>query len=489
MIRALALTLAIAIAQNLIVPLTGSRARPIRAESLFHTLFSEFHDERDGTTFVETGDIPAMWLRDSSAQAIPYVRFASAYPILAARLNGVVQRNARNLLADPYADGFDEAYRPWERKWEAGGIAWPVLLSWVYWKRTGYHAMFTPQLHAALRTIVNTWRCEQLHARCSRYTRREPRYTSDAYNRNTGMIWTAYRPSDDPVEYHFNIPQEAIVVIALGEIAQLALDGYGDRDLANEARSIAADVYVGIMRYGRVWNSAYGGWVYVYETDGLGHETYMDDANIPNLTSLPYLGWCSATDPAYLNTRAYALSKRNPWYFSGTYASGLGSPHTPLGFVWPLGIMARALTATSSSETSQSITELAETDSEDGLIHESFNPDAYWVFTRASFGWGNALYAELLFRSVAGFKALPFSAYNGTAVAFESLSQTPTLTSVRTQLVDSSILYRTLSDLLEEAGGRSSIPRIQHLMANPGSLRWRELPNSPNPIIYAPKRR
>lgn len=492
MIRAVAFTLAIAIAQNLVVPLTGSRARPIRAETLFHTLFADFSDERDGTTFVRTGDIPAMWLRDSSAQAMPYVRFAQAYPILAMRLNGVVQRNARNLLVDPYADGFDEAYRPFERKWEAGGIAWPVMLSWLYWKSTGYRSTFTPQLHSALRAVVNTWRCEQLHSTCSRYANHEPQYTSDAYNGNTGMIWTAYRPSDDPVEYHFNIPQEALIVIALGEAAQLALDGYGDRNLANEARSIAADVFEGIERYGRVWNPTYGGFVYVYETDGLGHDAYMDDANMPSLTSLPYLGWCSPTDPAYLNTRAYALSKRNPWYFSGTYAQGLGSPHTPKGFVWPLGIMARSLTATSAQETLQGVTTLAETDSEEGLIHESFDPDAYWVYTRGSFGWGNALYAELLFRSVAGFNALPFPASGGTAFPFERPAQTPVLTSRMTQLVDSTILYRTLSDLLEEADGQSAIPRIRDVMSHAQaqhSLQWRELQNAPNPLLYAPNRR
>jgi meiotically up-regulated gene 157 (Mug157) protein len=179
--------------------------------------------------------------------------------------------------------------------------------------------------------------------------------------------------------------------------------------------------------------------MYAYETDGLGHYLFMDDANIPNLTSIPYLGWSSAFDPVYLNTRAYVLSTRNPWYFRGVYAQGLGSPHTPQGFIWPLGIIARAITATSSLETSASITTLAETDSEEGLIHESFNPDAYWVYTRAYFGWGNALYAELLFRSVAGFTAVPFPPY-GTAVAFQRVTPTPSLTRVFAQLQNKTIL-------------------------------------------------
>jgi meiotically up-regulated gene 157 (Mug157) protein len=365
------------------------------------------------------------------------------------------------------------------------------MLAWTYWKTTGYGNIFTPQLHAALRKIVGTWRCEQLHAKCSRYNWPEPQYTSDAYNANTGMVWTAFRPSDDPVEYHFNIPQEAIIAIGLQETAQLAIAGYRDGDLANEANSMALQVATGVLTYGRVWDSQSGGWMYVYETDGLGHSVLMDDANIPNLTSLPYLGWSSAYDPVYLNTRAYALSNRNPWYFRGTYAQGLGSPHTPQGFVWPLGIIARALTATSSLETSASITTLAETDSEQGLIHESFDPNAYWVYTRAFFGWGNALYAELLFRSVAGFTAVPFPP-NGTAVAFQRVTPTPTLTNRFTQLQNATILYATLADLLEEAGGKSIIPRMQQAMQRQGShpaIPWRQLEDSHEPIRYAPNLR
>jgi hypothetical protein len=237
---------------------------------------------------------------------------------------------------------------------------------------------------------------------------------------------------------------------------------------------MSTQVALGVMRYGRVWNPAYGGWVYVYETDGLGHDLYMDDANVPNLVSLPYLGWCSANDAVYLNTRTYALSKRNPYYFSGLYAQGLGSPHTPDGFVWPLGIIARALTATSSLETSASITMLAETDSNDGLIHESFWPDGYWLFTRAYFGWANALYAELLFRSVAGFPGTQFTADGRAMLADQPLSETPVLTSPLVQLHDTAILYKALGELLDRAAGHTIIPNIERQLQNTAS------PDGPN---------
>lgn len=442
-------------AQDLILPLTGERARPIEASTLFHTLFSDFFSERDRTTYVQTGDIPAMWLRDSSAQTIPYVRFVGAYPVLAVRFAGVIERNARNIIADPYANAFRADYRPWERKWEAGSLAWPFMLAWVYRQQTGSRVIFTPDFHRAMKVAVNTWRCEQLHPHCSSYTEPDTVNTSRAYNANTGMIWSAFRASDDAVRYRFNIPQNAIAVIGLQEIARLALDGYGDRNLSNEAQSIAVDVQRGISRYGRVWEPQYGGWIYVYETDGLGHDLFMDDANIPNLTTLPYLGWCSTFDPTYLNTRKFTLSSRNPYYFSGTYGSGLGSPHTPDGWVWPLGIIGRALTATGAPETLESITTLAETDSSDGLIHESFYPGGYWRFSRAEFGWANALYAELLFRSIAGFTATPFPAYGGTVLPFEHLSQTPTLTRPLAMLRNAGMIFRALGSRLQKADGRT----------------------------------
>ncbi|MHB8305203.1 MAG: glycoside hydrolase family 125 protein [Vulcanimicrobiaceae bacterium] len=442
-------------ARQLFVPLTGHRVRPIQARTLFHTLFTDFFSEGDGTTYVQTGDIPAMWLRDSSAQSLPYVRFARAFPVLSVRLDGVIQRDARNILTDPYANAFQADYHVWERKWEVDSDAWPAILAWVYWRQTGNRLLFTRDVHDALRTIVKTWLCEEHHATCGSYAYPYRVYTNDAYDPNTGMIWDAFRPSDDPVEYRFNIPQEMFAVVALRDIERLAIDGYADAKLARQARALANRVETGIERYGRVWVAGRG-WMWVYETDGLGDDEFMDDANIPDLTAMPYFGWCSPFDPVYLNTRAFALSSANPWYFSGRYAQGLGSPHTPYGYVWPLGIMARAITATSAQETAEAITTLAETDSKDGLIHESFYPNGYWRYTRAEFGWGNALYAELVFRSVAGFPATALVT-GGTVVPFERAGQTPALTPALTQIYDSGLVFSALSDLLADADGRTIV--------------------------------
>lgn len=442
-------------ANDLRLPMTGRRSRPIESATLFHTLFNDFFDETDGTTYVQTGDIPAMWLRDSSAQTIPYLRFQSAFPSLRPRFAGVVARNARNILTDPYANAFMANYHVWERKWEVDSLAWPTILDYLYVAQTGDRSIYTSKLHDALWTIVKTIRCEQLHATCSRYNYPYHVYTQNAYNPNTGLIWGAFRPSDDAVQYRFNIPQNALAVVALRDIATLATDGYRDDNLANEATSIAAAVQIGIERYGTVVDATTGRLMYAYEVDGYGRANLMDDANIPNLTTLPYIGWCSPYDPLYLQTRAFALSARNPWYFSGTYGAGLGSPHTPYGFIWPLGIIGRALTATGSAEVDESITTLAETDSQDGLIHESFYPDGYWRYTRAEFGWANALYAELIFRSVAGFGAVPFVGDGLTIAPFEREDPTPTLTPPLVQLENAGAIQDSLAQLLAT---RSQMP-------------------------------
>lgn len=192
--------------------------------------------------------------------------------------------------------------------------------------------------------------------------------------------------------------------------------------------------------------------MYAYETDGYGKYNRMDDANIPNLTTLPYIDWCSSFDATYLSTRGFALSMDNPFFFSGRYAEGLGSPHTPYGYVWPLGIIGRALTATSSLEVATAITTLAETDGESGLIHESFYPDGYWRFTRPEFGWANALGAELFFRSLAGEPATEF-AWQGPITPFERRSVTPHLVPLFTQIENAAEVDAALGRLLDATSG------------------------------------
>jgi len=435
-------------ARFLRVPLTGRRVRGITTTSLFHTLFNDFQSEPDGTTYVQTGDIPAMWLRDSSAQTIPYIRFQPFYPKLRTRFAGVVERNARNILVDPYANAFLPNYNIWERKWEVDSLSFFVLLTWVYWSQTRDRTIFTRHVHAALGAIVRTYGCEQEHERCSHYSYPLRLPTEYNYAGGTGLIWGAFRPSDDAVHYHYNIPQEMLAAVALRELAALAEEGYGDQALTSRALVMSNQIEGGVQNFGRFYDFRHG-WLYVYETNAEGRFDLIDDANPPNLLSVPYYGYRNNRDLTYERTRAFVLSPADPYYNRGRYASGLGSAHTPRGWVWPLGIISRALTAQTRAETLDSLTTLAETDSEDGLIHESFNPNAYWRFTRAEFGWANALYAELIFRSVAGFEDTDFAPVRDF-LDLEPAAPTPRLTTPEEQLENALRLTQTLGELLHE---------------------------------------
>jgi meiotically up-regulated gene 157 (Mug157) protein len=371
----------------------------VDAASLFHTLAADFFIQPDGTIYVQTGDIPAMWLRDAAAQTLPYIRFSEARPALQTWVRAVIEREARNINVDPYANAFTAQYHVWEHKWEVDSLTYPMLLAYAYYTRVHDRRIFSTRLHDAMRRIVATYACEQDHARCSRY-----HYpgTTTAGVPATGMIWSAFRPSDDSLIYGFNIPQQMGAITALEDLSALATIGYHDDRLSARAAAIVVAIRAGIERYGMIYNFKYG-WIYAFEVDGNGRSLAMDDANMPNLLGAPLYGYIRSDDPRYLATRRFVLSRDNPYYFVGRYASGIGSPHTPRNWVWPLGIITRGLTALSRRETRDALHTLTETDSSDGLVHESFDPNDYRRFTRAEFGWGNAMYAELLFRSAAGY--------------------------------------------------------------------------------------
>jgi meiotically up-regulated gene 157 (Mug157) protein len=373
----------------------------VDADTLFHTLMNDFFFQDDGTIYVQTGDIPAMWLRDSSAQMLPYVRFAPAYTQMGIIARGVIQRNAKNILTSPYANAFTAAYQLWEEKWEVDSLAYPVRLASVYWETTHDRSMYTLQLHWAYKHIVETYECEQQHTVCSGYrSRMLSNHGMGAEFAYTGMIWGAFRPSDDPVRYPYNIPQQLFAATELEDLAHQVQIGYGDDELALRARELAAAIRLGIDRFGQIYDFRYG-WMYPYEVDGLGNYLLIDDANIPNLLTLPFMGLVAQYDPLYINTRRFSLSHDNPYYYRGRYGAGLGSPHTRTGWVWPLGLIGAALTASTPTEVAEQIEGLRALDGKKGLFYESIDPDRPWHYTRSEFGWANALYAELIFRCVA----------------------------------------------------------------------------------------
>ena len=373
-------------------------------ENLFHTLAADYFIQNDGTIYVQTGDIPAMWSRDAAAQTLPYVRLARARPMLRTWIRAVIAREARNIDVDPYANAFRANYRIWERKWEVDSLAYPLLLAWTYEAEDDDRRVFSGRFHRVLARIVTTYECESRHANCSRYRFAAGKRDERGPAPEIGLIWSTFRPSDDATKYPYNVPEQMQAITALRELADLAVRGYYDLPLAARASTLARAVETGIAKYGVVYDFDCGGAVYAYEIDGLGRRVFFDDANIPSLLAAPLVSNLSIDDPLYTRTRACVLSKNNAYYYRGRVADGVGSPHTPRGFIWPLAMIARALTSADRREIEKQMLGLVASAGSDGLIHESFDPSDPRRFTRAEFGWANATYAELLFRTAADLR-------------------------------------------------------------------------------------
>ena len=361
----------------------------------------------DGTAYVKTGDIPAEWLRDASAQVRPYLYYAKSDPAVRGLLRAIIAREAKYVQIDPYANAFTLDYRVWEEKYELDSIAYPVTLAWSYWHETGDKSIFTPDESKALDAVLATMQREQNHARDSRYTHKE--LANDGKGRPsgyTGMIWTGFRPSDDACYYNYLIPSEMFAVVALGDMAQIERQVYHDGAKAAQAQKLRDEVQRGIEKFGMVTDKKYGK-MYAYEVDGLGKGIVTDDANVPSLLSAPYIGYTTVNNAYYLNTRAFLLSQDNASYYSGNVARGIGSYHTPDHWIWPLALVMEGLTANSQTEKQDVLNQLLASDPGDHLLHESFDPNDPKRYTRADFGWPNALFSEYVMTSFDGVAPIP----------------------------------------------------------------------------------
>ncbi|MGV1003866.1 MAG: glycoside hydrolase family 125 protein [Candidatus Nanopelagicales bacterium] len=392
-------------------PLPDRRADLVRA-AVARTVERAMRRLPDGTVYVATGDIPAMWLRDSAAQVRPLLPAAAQHPNVADLLVGVARRQLRYIAIDPRANAFNPAangagnrdYRNqspwvWERKYEVDSLAWALDLSNRLWEH-GITGHLDADWLTAAELVVGLWALETEHSE-SDYTFRRlgvPGY--DTLGRGgrgapvgpTGMTWSGFRPSDDACRFGYLIPANAQAAVALEGVAAIASGVFGQAALAGRAAARAAGIRAGIAAHGVVGYG--GGAIYAYEVDGLGGATVMDDANVPSLLSLPYLGFCAPDDPLYRATRAFVLSPANPYFAHGRYAHGVGSIHTPRGRVWPLAIALAGLTGTP-AEAAEALEMLEATTAGTGRMHESIDPDQPRRFSREWFSWADMTYVEL----------------------------------------------------------------------------------------------
>jgi meiotically up-regulated gene 157 (Mug157) protein len=371
-------------------------------------------------TFVITGDIEAMWLRDSTAQVWPYLPLAPEDAPLRSLIRGVIHRQTRCILIDPYANAFNKepGESPWaddltemkpelhERKWEVDSLCYPIRLSHAYWTVTRDASPFDAEWREAMGLVVRTFREQQRKEGPGPYKfQRVTGWQTDTVAgagygnpiRPVGLVVSIFRPSDDATIFPFLVPSNHFAVVSLRQLAEMAQSLLGDADLAEAADALAQEIEEALFRHALLTHPTHGE-IWAYEVDGFGNRHYMDDANVPSLLALPYLGACSRDDPRYRRTREFVLSQENPYFFQGQAGEGVGGPHVGLEMIWPLGIIMRALTSLDDQEIAHCLQMLKTTHGGTGFMHESFHQDDPTRFTRSWFAWANTLFGELILR-------------------------------------------------------------------------------------------
>jgi len=382
------------------------------------------HTLKDGRpdTYVITGDIDAMWLRDSSAQVWPYLPLCKEDPELKALIQGVINRQTRCISKDPYANAFykDESkISEWskdetkmqpgihERKWEIDSLCYPIRLAYGYWKETGDTTPFDEQWLSAMQLVVKTFTEQQrLHNKGPYSFMRSSPYATDSVPmsgygypaRPNGLICSMFRPSDDATVYPYLVPSN---IFAAGVLLQLAemLDGSAHALLKDQATQMSKQIVDALDANAMVYNQSFGR-IYAYEINGFGSHNLMDDANVPSLLSLMYLlpDAMKKNEVVYSNTRAYVLSEDNPFFFKGKAGEGVGGPHVGMDMIWPISIIMRGLTSIDDTEIRNCIDTLQRTHAGTGFLHESFHKDDPKKFTRSWFAWANTLFGEFIWK-------------------------------------------------------------------------------------------
>lgn len=374
-----------------------------------------YHTNRDDSpdTFVVTGDIPAMWLRDSVNQVWPYLRFIKKDKELKDMFVGLINRQVSCVISDPYANAFkreqdDDNVEVFERKYELDSLAAFFRLSSGYYKETKDIKPFDGKwLHAvdsALEVITieqNTLNKDN-HEFLFQFTTHgghlHPAVRLHGYGypaKRNGLSRCVFRPSDDECVFPYLIPANAMTAVNLDKIKPI-LEELGAVELIKRSQLLATQIENGIREWGIVDHKEFGK-IYAYEVDGFGSSCIMDDPNIPSLLSLPYLGYCNLTDEIYQNTRKLILSEWNSFFAKGQVACGITSPHVGVcDHFWPMATIMQALTTTDEKEIIECLTTLKRTHGKTFYMHESVDVDDDNHYTRHWFAWVNSLYGELI---------------------------------------------------------------------------------------------
>ncbi|MHB8904554.1 MAG: glycoside hydrolase family 125 protein [Melioribacteraceae bacterium] len=371
-------------------------------------------------TFVITGDINAMWLRDSTAQVWPYLPLTHDDKKLRDLIAGVINRQTKCILIDPYANAFNDGptgsywdsdeteMKPelHERKWEIDSLCYPVRLAYGYWKTTGDTSLFDDDWKRATKLIYKTFIEQQRKENLGPYKfGRKTSWQLDTLAgggygnpvKPVGLICSMFRPSDDATTFSFLVPSNFFAVKTLRQLTELFGEVVQNKNTAFDFMMLGDEIEEALQKYALAEHLDFGK-MFPYEVDGFGNKLFMDDANVPSLLSLPYLDAVDMNDEIYRNTRKFLFSENNPYFFKGKAGEGIGGPHAGFGKIWNLSIIMRGLTSNNETEILSCIKTLKSIHANTGFMHESFDKDDASKFSRSWFAWANTLFGEFIIK-------------------------------------------------------------------------------------------
>ncbi len=372
-------------------------------------------------TFIITGDIDAMWLRDSTAQVWPYLPLVTKDEKIKNLIKGLINRQAKCVIRDSYANSFYKDLTKvsdhnkdiptpiagvHEQKWEIDSLCYVIRLSYNYYKLTKDDSIFDENWIKSTKLIYDTFLTEQRKDGKSPYTFiRNGTAMVDAplfsgtgrpFKPN-GLICSMFRPSDDATMYPFLIPSNIFASISMKQLSEIYKEQKIDELFSEKCLEMSIEIDNSVKKHAIKEHLDFGK-IYSYEIDGFGNNLYMDDANVPSLMSLAYLNSKFKDDKIYLNTRKFLLSNNNPYFLKGKAAEGQASPHTGKDKIWPMGIILRAMTSNDDDEIKKCLKMLVNTHANTGFMHEAFDKDNPNNYFRSWFAWANTLFGELIIK-------------------------------------------------------------------------------------------
>ena len=388
-------------------------------------------------TFVITGDIEAMWLRDSANQLQAYISVLkedNSHDSLAGLFRGAINLQARYILENAFCNAFqapDESgvehkssmnsdritpsfdyYKVFSCQWELDSLASFLQLSVDYVTATKDYDFFEKSSNwtKAVEVVLNTTESMTIDSYTEDGEWQHTPYTYCApyggtpinncngspHKGNIGLVRSFHRPSDDACTYQYLIPSNMMFSSALNTSSTI-MSRITSREnpLAARMQNFSTAINRGVEKYGIV-NDPNFGKVYAYEVDGYGSVNIMDDPNVPSLLSAPFLGYTTLRDPIYQNTRRKILSRDSPYYAVGPVITGVASPHTLPGRPWPMALIMTILTSEDDDEIVRNLMWLVQSTDGLGLMHESVHARDKGVWSRQWFSWANGLFGQMI---------------------------------------------------------------------------------------------